>query len=258
MTIIKEQTVAFTGNRDLTTSTGRPDANLENVIRTELSFILEDCYRDGKLNYLSGMAVGWDMICGEEVLKLRAKCPEVKLIAVVPFKGQETKFSQSEKRRYHNLLNEADETIVIWKDDYDPAAYHKRNDFLVENASEFIAYHNGKPRSGTGSTINKARKAGIEVHNLYDELLDYFNITHPAKRFLQRYPYTTSFRYSREGIIISANDEILPISFTQIEHIDLCKGYIHIILNSGVELFASPISDEVKIKMPNDNSTLLN
>ncbi len=134
MTINKEQTVAFTGNRALTTSTSRPDANLENVIRTELSFILEDCYRDGKLNYLSGMAVGWDMICGEEVLKLRAKYPDVKLIAVVPFEGQEAQFSQSEKRRYHNLLNEADEAIVIWKEDYTPAAYHKRNDFLVENA----------------------------------------------------------------------------------------------------------------------------
>ncbi len=149
-------------------------------------------------------------------------------------------------------------TAIIWKEDYTPAAYHKRNDFLVENASEFIAYHNGKPRSGTGSTINKALKAGIEVHNLYDELSDYFNTSHPAKRFLQRYPYITSFRYSREGIIISANDEILPIAFTQIEHIDLYKGYIHIILGSGIELFASPLTDKVKIKTPDDGNILLN
>ncbi|MFR9539848.1 MAG: hypothetical protein SNI49_06805 [Rikenellaceae bacterium] len=40
--------------------------------------------------------------------------------------------------------------------------------------------------------------------------------------------------------------------------INIYRNYIHIILSSGVELFASPISDEVKVKMPNDNSTLLN
>ena len=59
MEIIKEKTVAFPGNRTLTTSTGHPDNNLENVIRTELYYVLEELYQEGKNTFLSGMAIGF-------------------------------------------------------------------------------------------------------------------------------------------------------------------------------------------------------
>ncbi|MFR9566326.1 MAG: SLOG family protein [Rikenellaceae bacterium] len=169
MELIREQTVAFTGSRALTTSMANPN-NVESTIRTALCSLLEECYNRGKRTFLSGMAIGWDMICAEEVLKLREKYHDIRLISVIPFEGQEERFSQRDKTRYHELLTEADDTIIITTSGYNANAYHKRNDFLVKNSSEIIAYDNGKPRSGTSSTINKAKKNGLKIHNLCVDL----------------------------------------------------------------------------------------
>ena len=38
-----------------------------------------------------------------------------------------------------------------------------RNRFLVEHASVLLAVYNGERRSGTGATVNYARKMGREI-----------------------------------------------------------------------------------------------
>ncbi|MFR9543109.1 MAG: SLOG family protein [Rikenellaceae bacterium] len=170
MEITKDQTIAFTGNRTLTAPKGKLFFNLERTIRKKLSALLEECYNDGKTTFISGMAIGWDMLCAEEVLKLQSNHPEVRLIAAVPFTGQEAKYSPSDQRRYHKLLSQATSTITISEGGFSNQAYHDRNDFLIANSIKLIAYHNGKPRSGTASTIRKATDLGVEVLNLYDEI----------------------------------------------------------------------------------------
>ncbi len=165
--IIKNQTVAFTGNRTLTAPKGKIIFNLERTIRQRLSTLLEECYNEGINTFISGMAIGWDLLCAEEVIKLQSKYPEVRLIAAVPFAGQEAKYSPSDQQRYHNILNQATSIITISDSDFSNQAYHDRNDFLIANSTKLIAYHNDKPRSGTASTIRKATAQSIEVLNLY-------------------------------------------------------------------------------------------
>lgn len=244
MEIIKEKTVAFTGNRNITTSDNRADANLENVVRTELSLCLEDCYREGKTNFISGMAIGWDMLCAEEVLKLRELYSDICLIIAIPFQGEELQYSEKDKRRYRKIYEVANHKEFITDDNYDKDDYHKRNDWMIANSSELIVYDSEKPRSGTASTVRKARLSGVEVLNIYDELKNYFAISHFAKRYLQRFPFVTSFRYGREGLLFYGDNRLVPVSFTNIKEVELSGEYLVFTLMNNITYRASIYSDE--------------
>lgn len=246
MKITKAKTVAFTGNRTITTSDDTVDRNLENVIRTELSFILEELYEEGKTCYLNGGAIGFDLLAAEEVLKLRVKHPDVQLIIVVPFMGQELRYIPVDKLRYAEILQQADDKILIWEGGYNVIAYHKRNDFLVENSSEIIAYSNGIGH-GAGSTVRKAEAKGVKLLNIFDELQAYFAIQHPAKAFLQDYSDIPSFRYGRNGVIFQGCDQPYPIAFGEIEKIEQKGGTLLFFLKDGQKIFASLTSDECSV-----------
>lgn len=244
MKIIKEKAVAFTGNRSLTAADGRPDTNLENVLRTELSFCLEDCYQEGKNMFISGCSIGWDILCAEEVLKLKAKYPDVLLIAAIPFSGQELLYNEKDKQRYERIYEAADHKEFITEGGYDTEAYHKRNDWMIANSSEIIAYDSGKPRSGTASTMRKSHLAGLEILNIFDELENYFAISHPAKQYLQRFPNIISFRYGREGVIFDGDNQPHPLNFERIESVVEKEDFLVFTLLNGVTYKASVLSDE--------------
>lgn len=244
MEIIKEKTVAFTGNRTLTTADGRPDTNLENVLRTELSFCLEDCYQEGKKVFVSGCSTGWDMLCAEEVLKLKSKYQDVLLIAAIPFSGQELLYNEKDKQRYKRIYEAVDHREFITDGGYDKDTYHKRNDWMIANSSEIIAYDSGKPRSGTASTLRKSHLAGLEILNIFDELENYFAISHPAKQYLQRFSHITSFRYGREGVIFKGDNQPHSLNFEQIESVVEKDNFLVFTLRNGVTYKASVLSDE--------------
>ena len=184
MEIAKETTIAFTGNRTLTSPNVKHALALKMKICDLLYATLErEHLENGYTTFLCGMALGFDTIAALVTTQLKRKYHNIRLIAVIPFVGQESKFSDHDKSVYKHLLAGADSVVVISSDEYsnkEPnnpssnlsnapthAAYHKRNDYLIANSSKIIAYHNGKPRSGTGSTIRKANSQGIEIENLY-------------------------------------------------------------------------------------------
>ncbi len=168
MEIIKEKTIAFTGNRNLTSPNSKSLTELKATLHNQLTELLEKEYtQNGISTFISGMALGWDMLCATAVIELKRKHPEIRLIAVLPFIEQADDFPPSEQAKYRQILDNADQTIVIGNYDKPNQSYHKRNDYLIANATKIIAYHNGKARSGTGSTIRKAIEKGLEVVNLY-------------------------------------------------------------------------------------------
>ncbi|MFR9579663.1 MAG: SLOG family protein [Rikenellaceae bacterium] len=108
------------------------------------------------------MALGFDLLCATVEVELKRKYPEIRLVAALPF------IEQADKAQYRHLIDNADFTIAIGGYTYTNQAYHDRNDFMLANASKIIAYHNGKARSGTGSTLRKAAEQGLMVINLFD------------------------------------------------------------------------------------------
>lgn len=115
-------------------------------------------------NFYCGGAMGFDIIAGEIVLKLKQEIPSINLIMVVPFFGQGYEFTPSWNERYLNLLHGAKKAVYLEKQ-YVNGCYFKRNRYLVDNADTIITYYNGKA-GGTKYTLNYAQKKKREIINI--------------------------------------------------------------------------------------------
>ena len=119
----------------------------------------------GFRTFLSGMAVGFDLAAAEAVLELRERMPDVRLIAAVPFQGQEARFSQSDRERFSRVLSAAD-VVEVLSPVYHRGCYAVRNDFLVDHARVLVAWYDGSP-GGTHYTVRRAMRRGLEILDLH-------------------------------------------------------------------------------------------
>ncbi|HJC20043.1 MAG TPA: DUF1273 domain-containing protein [Candidatus Alistipes stercoripullorum] len=148
------RSVAFTGHR-----------TYDGTAAESLSAAVERLYGRGFRTFLSGMAVGFDLAAAEAVLTLRAAHPDVRLVAVVPFRGQEERFSPADRVRFRRAVAAADEVEVL-AGGYRRGCYAVRNDFLVDRAALVVAWYDGSP-GGTRYTLRRALARGREVWNLH-------------------------------------------------------------------------------------------
>lgn len=151
---------AFTGHREI-------EEQHSKTLRMLTKQAVKSRYNEGVANFISGMASGFDMLAAEVVLELREECPGISLTAVVPFRGQDDRFSLSDKQRYSQILEEADEVIVL-SEHYNKKAFYYRNLWMVDHADCMIAYFNGIHRGGTYFTFHTAQGRGLPVVNLYN------------------------------------------------------------------------------------------
>ncbi|MFI3247641.1 MAG: SLOG family protein [Rikenellaceae bacterium] len=151
-------TIAFTGHREY-------DAERTNdmLYRSVVEWASQ-C----DVTFLSGMAVGFDLAAGEAVLEARRNGYSLKLKCVVPYADQSRYFSDEDILRYNDLLEAADEVIIL-SESYSRDVFFQRNDYLVESADLIISYFNGINRGGTAYTVRKARRVGVPVQNLYPQ-----------------------------------------------------------------------------------------
>jgi len=154
---------AFTGHRP-TGLLWKYNEKAEGCVHLKevLTAQIIDLVNAGVTRFLSGMAEGADIYCAEIVLALRKENPALQLHCIVPFRGQADKWSPSSQARYHAILEQADQTVLISKD-YTDTCMKKRNYYLVEHSSVLVAVYNGTWRSGTGQTVRYAQKLGREI-----------------------------------------------------------------------------------------------
>ena len=127
-------TVAFTGHR---TYCGEASAALAAAIR--------GLHAHGFRTFLCGMAVGFDLAAAEAVLELRDSLPGLRLVAVVPFGGQEARFSNADRVRYRAAMSSADDAVSL-----------------------LVAWYDGSP-GGTRHTVFRALRRGLEFVNLHPQ-----------------------------------------------------------------------------------------
>lgn len=246
MIIIKAKTVAFIGQELLRTSNSRPDANLQNVVRTEVRSALDALYGRGFRVFLSGMGVGFGMIAAQVVVEFKKQHDDVKLYAVIPFQGQELRYPDQDRLLYHQIFDQVDDSILV-DDNYSADSYFRQNDFLVDNSSQIICYcAAGEPQ--TEYLEDVANKNGVCITNLYAVLADYFDNNSAAKRQLQKYSSITSICFTSDGIMAcAANSDHLFAHFDEIVSIDSDDLYLNITLDNGTVVKASLIADDCQI-----------
>ena len=129
---------------------------------TAISVFVEN----GCTDFYCGMAPGFDIIAGEHVALIKKLNKKLRLIGVVPFKGQEEKWSDSWKQRYYELLKDCDEVITL-NENYTRWCYSQRNQYMVDRSLYVLTYFDGKA-GGTKNTLNYASKHGRNILNIYE------------------------------------------------------------------------------------------
>ena len=152
-------TAAFTGHRWY-------DSSRKHSVRKRIEECVREAYRNGITNFISGMAIGFDLLAAELVLSLKQECPAITLTAALPFGEQASRFNERNKSRYYKCLSQADD-IVILSNDYTAKCYLERDRFMVEHSSLLIACYDGRNKGGTFWTVNYAARIGKNVINIY-------------------------------------------------------------------------------------------
>ncbi len=150
---------AFTGHRFY-------DFSQRVFIQERLTSAISEAYDHGIRNFISGFALGIDLMAAQLVQSLKCNLPGISLTAAIPFEGQAERYNIYDKRVYRRLLKLADKVIVL-SDCYYPRCFLDRDEFMVENASYLIAYYDGREKGGTYYTVKKARARGIPIINVY-------------------------------------------------------------------------------------------
>lgn len=155
---MNQNSCAFTGHRPKSFPWKYNEDNHNCVLLKEaLAAQVTTLAKAGVTEYFTGGSDGVDCWAAEIVLTMREKNPTLKLHCILPHEGQADCWSDSARERYHSILKRADSVSYVSRKYYDGCMID-RNHRLVEAAGLLLAVFNGVRRSGTGATINYARK----------------------------------------------------------------------------------------------------
>lgn len=151
------ETCCFTGHRIIKVTP-------ELVQRLQDTII--NMIESGVTDFYDGGAIGFDMLCAETVIELKAEYSDIKLHLLLPCPPEEQVkgWNKSQVERYNKILQAADSVTVI-SEHYTRDCMKQRNGRLVELADCCICYC-ANPRSGTGQTVRFALNRGIRIVNI--------------------------------------------------------------------------------------------
>lgn len=148
--------VAFTGHRTY-------DGSANDALMATISSL----YAEGARHFRVGMAEGFDLAAGNAVVEMMLTHSDITLEACIPWPGFEARFSAEGRTQYNRIMDHA--AIVRYaSNEYHRTVFYDRNDMLVEGAQSLVAWWDGG-KSGTGYTVKRARKLGLNIKNLYPE-----------------------------------------------------------------------------------------
>jgi uncharacterized phage-like protein YoqJ len=108
---------------------------------------------------VTGMALGVDMIFAGVGIQAG-----IKVLAAVPFIGQESRWPQSSQDLYRRILDHPlVETHVVFPGGYEKWKLLQRNVWMVDRSNKLIAVWNGDTWGGTYHCLTYAKSQGREV-----------------------------------------------------------------------------------------------
>lgn len=96
---------------------------------------------------------------------LHMPMPGLRLVAVIPFRGQESRFPAADRERFRRVLAAADHSVTL-SPSYHAGCYAVRNNYLVEHAALLVAWYDSSP-GGTHYTVRRTLGRGLEFINLH-------------------------------------------------------------------------------------------
>jgi len=167
------KTVCFSGHRpEKLPGKGDSSEKETRFIKELINRKIENCINEGYTRFLSGVARGIDLWAAECVLEHRCKNARIELICVKPIENQGSNFPLADRFIYDKVIALADD-VICTSQTYKKNCYMIRNKYMIDNSGMLIAFVKNY-RSGTGQTINYARKKGIrtDITDLSDIVYD--------------------------------------------------------------------------------------
>lgn len=106
--------------------------------------------------FITGMALGVDMLTAETVLDLKTDF-NLQLVAAIPHIDQHKKWNAEYQTRYFEILSCYD-IVYIVRDKYTKDCFQKRNEWMVDNSQYVIGVYDDSISSGSKNCINYAKK----------------------------------------------------------------------------------------------------
>lgn len=131
---------------------------LEGIIKEQIIKLIED---ENVRHFISGMAMGIDMLCAERILNLKEQYPDIKLECALPCEDQPLTWPQAQWERYFKILDSCDQKTLISKE-YTDTCMMDRNKYMVDKTDFLIAVWNGT-NGGTANTVFYARQNGKPI-----------------------------------------------------------------------------------------------
>ena len=160
------KTCCFTGHRPKTLPWGSDENDLRCIaFKSAVKFTVENLIvGNGYTKFISGMAMGADMICAEIVLSLKGLYPYIKLECAVPNYAFTESWRDEEARKYSSILTRADEIkFVSDRKIYSKRDLMLRNIYMVDSSELVLAVYIEGESGGTKNTIDYAKSKGKEV-----------------------------------------------------------------------------------------------
>lgn len=145
----KSITCCFTGHRPKALPWGYNEKERKyRKFKNKLKQEIRSSIKSGYGYFISGMALGIDIIVAEMIIELKKKHPTIKLECAIPCLNQTIKWQEDSKERYENILNNADKITYVSTTNYFNGCMQKRNLYMVDNSSLLIAVFNGANGGG--------------------------------------------------------------------------------------------------------------
>lgn len=151
---MNDKTCCFTGHRRLS------QEKIESIVK-RLDIAINGLIDKGVTDFISGGAIGFDLIAASLIVTKKEMGHDVRLIFALPCRNQDEKWSDGQKKLYHDLLGEADEVIYV-SEKYSDGCMKKRNRYMVDNSAYCICAHLHQ-MSGTDQTVRYAQRKGLII-----------------------------------------------------------------------------------------------
>ena len=120
---------------------------------------IEDYIKKGVATFNCGCSWGGDLFFMQSINKHKEKYPNIKLIICQPCQEQDKLWSEQQKAEYKNILEKADEVILVSNLPYANFLMIKRNEYMLARADYVLSIYNFKNiGGGTQDTLKKTEK----------------------------------------------------------------------------------------------------
>lgn len=147
----------FSGHRRL------PWESMEKI-QKELSMVIDEYIKKGYYEFISGGALGFDLLAARMIVEKRRSDKRIRLIMILPCRDQHVRWSWRDIKEYEDILALADEVRYVCES-YCTGCMHLRNKVMVDNSRVLIAYHTDS-RGGTAYTVSYAKEKKREIINV--------------------------------------------------------------------------------------------